>query len=130
MTEPTNAEKAPSENSLSKNAWKRQLKRRLWEESREERRAVKRAKLKRKKEEMRLAGLPLPKKRKSNRTQQEESEIRVVLDCSFDSLMNDKVPLILLSEKAKSARRSLVCHHSWFALIRRTEKRAGRLNYS
>jgi len=92
MAEPAeSATLLSTEKPLSKNAIKRQLKRQRWEESREERRELKRAKLKQKKEELKSSGQPLPKKRKISIKDQEDSGVRVVLDCSFDSLMNDKV---------------------------------------
>ena len=76
---------------LSKNALKRQLKRQRWEDSKADRRAYKKAKLKEKKEIMKLSGQRLPKKGKPVIEGQENSGIRVVIDCSFDDLMIEKV---------------------------------------
>ena len=76
---------------LSKNALKRQLKRQRWEDSKADRRAYKKAKLKEKKEIMKQSGQRLPKKRRPVVEGQENSGIRVVIDCSFDDLMIDKV---------------------------------------
>ena len=75
---------------LSKSALKRALKRKRWEESKDTRKAAKKAKLKEKKEKMKIAGQPL-KRRKLVVEGQEESGIKVVVDCSFDHLMTDKV---------------------------------------
>src|SRR5579859_4524627 len=75
---------------LSKNALKRALKRKRWEETKDSRKALKKAKLKDKKEKMKVAGQPL-KKRKLVVEGQVESGIKVVIDCSFDDLMTDKV---------------------------------------
>jgi hypothetical protein len=74
---------------LSKNALKRQLKRQRWEESKEERRAQKKARLKEKKETLKLKGQKRPKKAKVEG--QENSGIRVVIDCAFDDYMTEKV---------------------------------------
>src|SRR5215471_5893758 len=76
---------------LSKNALKRQLKRQRWEDSKADRRAYKKAKLKEKKEIIKQSGQRLPKKGKPVVEGQENSGIRVVIDCSFDDLMIDKV---------------------------------------
>lgn len=76
---------------LSKNAQKRQLKRQRWEDSKADRRAYKKAKLKEKKEIMKQSGQRLPKKGRPVVEGQENSGIRVVIDCSFDDLMIDKV---------------------------------------
>jgi tRNA (guanine9-N1)-methyltransferase len=75
---------------LSKNALKRQLKRQRWEDSKEDRRAYKKAKLKEKKEASKLAGAKRPTRRKPVEGQ-EDSGIRVVIDCEFDDLMTEKV---------------------------------------
>jgi tRNA (guanine9-N1)-methyltransferase len=80
----------PEDPPLSKNAFKRALKRKRWEEAKDDRKALKKAKLKEKKEKLKLAGQPL-KRRKVMVKGQEESGLRVVVDCSFDHLMNDKV---------------------------------------
>ena len=77
--------------TISKNALKRQLKRQRWEDSKADRRACKRAKLKEKKEIMKQSGQRLPKKGRPVVEGQENSGIRVVIDCSFDDLMIDKV---------------------------------------
>jgi tRNA (guanine9-N1)-methyltransferase len=76
---------------LSKNALKRQLKRQRWEDSKADRRAYKKAKLKEKKEVMKQSGQRLPKRGRPVVEGQENSGIRVVIDCSFDDLMIDKV---------------------------------------
>ena len=76
---------------LSKNAIKRQLKRQRWEDSREERRAYKKAKLREKKEVLKLSGQKPNKQRKVVVEGQKSSCIRVVIDCAFDDLMIDKV---------------------------------------
>jgi hypothetical protein len=76
---------------LSKKALKRQLKRQRWEESKGERRALQKAKLRQKKEEFKRTGQKFPKKRKPVVKGQESSGVRVVLDCAFDDLMNEKV---------------------------------------
>ena len=76
---------------LSKNAIKRQLKRQRWEDSKEERKAYKKAKLKEKKETLKKVGQKLPRKSKPVVEGQEDSGIRVVIDCAFDELMTDKV---------------------------------------
>ena len=91
MAADSNAQEPPTESSLSKNAIKRQLKRRMWEESREDRNAYKKAKRKQKKEASKASGNPLAKKRKIAVEGQESSDVRVVIDCSFDKLMTDKV---------------------------------------
>jgi len=75
---------------LSKNALKRELKRQRWEDSKEERRAHKKAKIQRKKQEMKLSGQKHAKRPKHVEGQ-ESSGIRVVVDCSFDNLMNERV---------------------------------------
>ena len=76
---------------LSKNALKRQLKRKKWEDSKKERKALHKAKLKAKKEALKLRGERLPKKKRKTIEGQEESGVRVVIDCEFDDLMVDKV---------------------------------------
>ena len=76
---------------LSKNAIKRQLKRQRWEDSKADRRAYKKAKLKEKKESLKLSGQKLPKKDKPVIRGQENTGIRVVIDCGFDELMTEKV---------------------------------------
>jgi tRNA (guanine9-N1)-methyltransferase len=76
---------------LSKNALKRQLKRQRWEESKPERRAIKKAKLKQKKQAIKLTGEKPPTRRKFPIEGQENSGVRVVIDCGFDELMTDKV---------------------------------------
>lgn len=81
---------------LSKNALKRQLKRERWEDTKADRRAQKKAKLKAKKETLRLSGQKLPRKGKPIVEGQENSGIRVVIDCEFDDLMTEKV-LVLRS---------------------------------
>jgi len=75
---------------LSKNALKRQLKRKRWEESKPERRAHKKAKLKEKNETLRQSGQKL-RKRAPRVEGQENSGIRVVIDCAFDDFMIEKV---------------------------------------
>ena len=75
----------------SKNALKRQLKRQRWEDSKADRRAYKKAKIKEKKEIMKQSGQRLPKKGRLVVEGQENSGIKVVIDCSFDDLMIDKV---------------------------------------
>jgi hypothetical protein len=75
---------------LSKNALKRQLKRKRWEESKPERRAHKKAKLKEKKETLKQSGQKL-RKRAPKVDGQENSGIRVVIDCAFDDFMIEKV---------------------------------------
>src|SRR5271156_2968789 len=79
-----------TESLLSKNALKRQLKRKRWEESKSERRAHKKAKLKEKKETLKQTGQRL-RKRASKVYGQENSGVRVVIDCAFDDFMIDKV---------------------------------------
>jgi|SRR5271169_5599012 len=81
----------PQDPQLSKKAFKRQLKRQRWEESKPERRALKKAKLQQKKAEFKRIGQIFPKKQKPVVKDQEASGVRVVLDCSFDDLMNEKV---------------------------------------
>jgi tRNA (guanine9-N1)-methyltransferase len=75
---------------LSKNALKRQLKRQRWEDSKDDRRAYKKAKLKEKKEASKATGDKKPARRKPIEGQ-ESSGIRVVIDCAFDELMTEKV---------------------------------------
>ena len=94
MTDGSPSSESQKDPPLSKNALKRQLKRQRWEESREERRAIKRAKIKQKKEKMKLNGQAQTKRRKPSLKDQEQSGIRVVLDCSFDNLMNEKVYIL------------------------------------
>lgn len=91
MTDGSPLSESQKDPPLSKNALKRQLKRQRWEESREERRTIKRAKIKQKKEKMKLNGQTQTKRSKPSLKDQEQSGIRVVLDCSFDNLMNEKV---------------------------------------
>ena len=80
----------PEDPPLSKNALKRALKRKRWEETKDDRKAMKKAKLKEKKEKSKLAG-EAQNRRKVVVEGQEESGIKVVVDCSFDHLMTDKV---------------------------------------
>jgi hypothetical protein len=79
-----------TEPPLSKNALKRQLKRKRWEESKSDRRALKKAKLKEKKETLKQSGQKL-RKRAPKVYGQENSGIRVVIDCAFDDFMIEKV---------------------------------------
>jgi tRNA (guanine9-N1)-methyltransferase len=107
MTEPTiEAEPPtsppPADPPLSKNAQKRQLKRQRWEDSKLERRAFKKAKLKQKKETMKLAGERLPPKRRPLPSTQDHSGIRVVVDCGFDELMTEKVTSITVIDDRNS----------------------------
>jgi tRNA (guanine9-N1)-methyltransferase len=74
---------------LSKKEQKRQLKRKRWEETKDERKAKLKAKQKAKKEVLRSSGVPTKKKLKVQ--SQEESGIRIVIDCAFDELMTEKV---------------------------------------
>jgi len=76
---------------LSKNALKRHLKRQRWEESKADRRAVKRAKLREKREQQKLSGDYIPRKNRVAVQGQQNSGVRVVVDCAFDDLMTDKV---------------------------------------
>jgi len=76
---------------LSKNALKRQLKRQRWEESKADRRAVKRAKLKERKEKQKVSGDYVPQTNRVAVQGQQASGVRVVVDCAFDDLMTDKV---------------------------------------
>jgi len=76
---------------LSKNALKRQLKHQRWEESKADRRAVKRAKLKERKEKQKARGDYVPRKNRMAVQGQLASGLRVVVDCAFDDLMTDKV---------------------------------------
>lgn len=86
---PTNAQEVIP--PLSKNAIKRQLKRQRWEDSKADRQAYKKAKIKEKKESLKLSGQKLPKKDKPVIRGQENTGIRVVVDCGFDDLMTEKV---------------------------------------
>jgi len=79
-----------TQSQLSKNALKRQLKRKLWEESKPERRAIKKAKLREKKETLKQTGQKL-NKRPPKVEGQENSGVRVVIDCGFDDYMIEKV---------------------------------------
>ena len=79
-----------AEPPLSKNALKRQLKRKRWEESKPERRAHKKAKLKEKQESLKQSGQKL-RKRPAKVVGQEKSGVRVVIDCAFDDYMIEKV---------------------------------------
>ena len=88
MKEPSAVQK--TEPPLSKNALKRQLKRKRWEESKSERLAHKKAKLKEKKEILKQSGQKL-RKRATKVYGQENSGIRVVVDCAFDDFMIEKV---------------------------------------
>jgi hypothetical protein len=99
-TPPQNIETPTSnlnDSSLSKNALKRQLKRQRWEDGKEARKEYKKAKLKQKKDELKANGKPLPKKSKVFVEGQNDSGVRVVIDCGFDELMTDKVCFIMFS---------------------------------
>ena len=99
-----------NDSPLSKNALKRQLKRQRWEDGKEARKEYKKAKLKQKKEELKANGKPLPKKSKVFVEGQNDSGVRVVIDCGFDELMTDKVRLLLFS--LSDVRKLLVCRHN------------------
>lgn len=79
-----------AEPPVSKNALKRELKRKRWEESKPERRAIKKAKLRQKKETLKQSGQKL-NKRPPKVKGQENSGVRVVIDCAFDDYMIEKV---------------------------------------
>jgi tRNA (guanine9-N1)-methyltransferase len=80
--------KAPQ---LSKNAQKRALKQEKWDSLRDARRENRKEKLKEKKTKMKLAGERLPPRKKPPIEGQENSGVKVVIDCAFDDWMNDKV---------------------------------------
>ena len=105
------ADTTPAEGTsvLSKNALKRELKRQRWEDSKEDRRAYKKAKLKEKKEALKAAGQNRPTRRKPIEGQ-ESSGIRVVIDCEFDELMTEKVLVFFLA--LLTQRKSIVCQCS------------------
>jgi hypothetical protein len=98
-----------SDSPLSKNALKRQLKRQRWEDGKEARKEYKKAKLKQKKEVLKANGKPLPKK-KVFVEGQNDSGVRVVIDCGFDELMTDKVYLLMFF--LGDVRKLLVCHRN------------------
>ncbi|CAG8636977.1 guanine-1-methyltransferase-domain-containing protein [Gigaspora rosea] len=79
------------QSSLSKNALKKLLKQQKWEESRQERKAAQKEKDKKKKLEKKKAvelGL-IPPPIKKPKPNQITSNMRVVIDLSFDSMMTD-----------------------------------------
>jgi len=76
---------------LSKNAQKRALKQEKWESLRDARREKRKEKLKEKKTKLRLAGERLPPRKKPPVEGQENSGVKVVIDCAFDDWMIDKV---------------------------------------
>ncbi|KAF0378038.1 tRNA m1G methyltransferase Trm10 predicted [Gigaspora margarita] len=79
------------QSSLSKNALKKLLKQQKWEESRQERKAAQKEKDKKKKLEKKKAvelGL-IPPPIKKPKPNQITSNLRVVIDLSFDSMMTD-----------------------------------------
>ena len=88
--------------ALSKRAQKRELKRQIWEETREQRKAIKKEKLRNKKSELkRIAaetGQPVTKKQRSSLEERVNVGVNVVIDCDFDALMTDKEIVSITSQ--------------------------------
>jgi len=87
----TQSESVSQTPQLSKNAQKRALKQEKWESLRDARREKRKEKLKEKKTKLRLAGERLPPRKKPPVEGQENSRVKVVIDCAFDDWMIDKV---------------------------------------
>ncbi|KAJ1927850.1 tRNA (guanine(9)-N(1))-methyltransferase [Tieghemiomyces parasiticus] len=89
-------EPAPkAEEPLSKSARKRLLKQEKWEAGKDARRAKKKEQRKTRKEERReliAQGVLAPPPPRTDRFAGEQTDLTVVLDMSFDELMNDKAP--------------------------------------
>ncbi|KAJ1926823.1 tRNA (guanine(9)-N(1))-methyltransferase [Tieghemiomyces parasiticus] len=96
------AEPAPkAEEPLSKSARKRLLKQEKWEAGKDARRAKKKEQRKTRKEERReliAQGVLAPPPPRTDRFAGEQTDLTVVLDMSFDELMNDKEIVSIVSQ--------------------------------
>lgn len=91
---PVQRAKNPPPEGMSKREWKRQQKKQRWEETREQYMAEKREKKKQARERRRAREREegtdhVPKKRKLLPSEQEQTGVRVVVDCAFDDLMKE-----------------------------------------
>ena len=112
----------PKAPEMSKNAQKRALKREKWESLRDARREKRKEKLKEKKIKLKEAGERLPPRKKPPVEGQENSGVKVVIDCAFDDWMNDKEIVSLSSQLTR-------CHAENRKAVRTVDLYVSSLNY-